>query len=481
MNKIYSRKILICLLITLYCLNTKAQDQIIRENGHFAANLDFIPSSGIYKQRNNRLNIPFFTPYFPQEFTDNDITVKDMVNGAILSMDWWTLFGEPVENYNFQWTSSGRYYISEYGGRLNITITRNMVAKYPDLLMRFDALKPLDVKFVINWKHNSEAYKKSLKYGFSTINGNESVSTNVTTGLLFEPSGKEPFSVPRIRKGKGLEFIDKKISRGESFNINEENKKIWLDEFNKAERIVIDKFYVTDIKWPVSEMKAIAELYEKYENGELEPTPLQQINEEVKKNENLTAYNKNDFFGDAFISEVKNIEIFKNASTIGIKKSGRITYQEIRENVDYVRKFIDNTCPWYYVTFKNNEKFKNYLPSPRADYKPKHKIINDEGQLQTVGGYSQFDLGDVLENKKTAIYIYLEEYKRISDRGLSWVLYNDKIGGFSSFDEAEARINRSLGGNGDPIGVGKYKRLTIDENLNVLENTTVFKVMFEVK
>lgn len=457
---------------------------IIRNESHFVANLDFTPSASVYKQRKNRIVNASHNQGFPNEYSEKNITVKGMVEAAVLTMDWWTLFGEPVENYNFQWTSTRKYHISEYGGRLNMTVTRDMVSKYPDLLMRFDAIKPLDIKFKIYWKHNEEAYKKNLHYLFSSGNLNQSVTTNVNTGLLFEPSGKEPLSVPGIRQGKGLQFIDQKFDSYQHYDLNEEQKKSWIVEFNKTNKIIIDQFFVSDIKWPVGEMKAIAELYEQYENGEKKPSPMEIVNEEVRKNQNLTAYNNNDFWGDAFISDSKKLEIFKNANTIGIKKFGRITYQEDRKNVEYVRKFIDNACPWYYVTFINNEKFKNYSPISNSKYKTSTKIINDEGQLQSIGGYTQFDSWDVLENRKTALYIYLEEYKKISNQGLSWVFYNDKRGGFNSFDEASDRIRRNLG-QGHPdnmnIGVGKYKRLTIDENLNVLEDKTVFMILFEIK
>lgn len=305
---------------------------VIRNESHFFANLDFTPSAGLYKQRKNRIINASHNQGFPNEYTEKDITVKGMVEAAVLTMDWWTLFGEPVENYNFQWTSTKKYHISEYGGRLNTTVTRDMLSKYPDLLMRFDALKPLDIKFRIYWKHSDEAYKKNLHYTFSSSNRNQSVCTNINTGLLFEPSGKEPLSVPGIRQGKGLEFIDQKFDSYQHYDLNEAEKKSWIAEYNKSNSIIIEQFFVTKIQWPVAEMKTIAELYEQYENGEKKPSPIEIVNEELRKNQNLTAYNNNDFWGDAYEDDnIKKLEIFYDQnSMVGIKTNDKITYQRAR-------------------------------------------------------------------------------------------------------------------------------------------------------
>lgn len=297
-------KLLVIISLTLLHFEINAQNNIVIKNeGHFVANLDFIPNSEVYTARNNKISNPYFNPFFPQEFTDKNITVKNMVKGATLNMDWWILFGEPVENYNFQWTSSGKYHISEYSGNLNVTITREMVAKYPDLLMRFDAIKPLDVKFSIYWKLSNDAYKNGLHYTFSSSNINHSVLTNIRTGLLFELSGRNPLSVPSIRQEKGMQFIEKKFAQNQHYDLNDNEKKSWISEFKKTDRIFIDKYFVSEIKWPVAEMKAIAELFLKYEKGEKIPSPIEIVNDELSKIHGLTAYNNNDFWGNSYEEE----------------------------------------------------------------------------------------------------------------------------------------------------------------------------------
>lgn len=386
--KVTNTFILAC--IALLYMELKAQNNTItRTEGHFVANLDFTPNSGVYNQRKNRISNPFFTPFFPQEFTANNITVKDMVKGAVLFMDWWTLFGEPVENYNFQWTSTGQYYISEYGGRLSTTVTRDRVAKYPDLLMRFDALKPLDIKFIIYWKHNNEAYKNRLHYTFSSSNINHSVSTSIATGLLFEPSGREPLSVPGIRQGKGLEFIDKKFDNYQHYSLNEEQKKSWLNEMNKANSITIDKYYVTEIRWPVEEMKAIAELYEAYEKGEKKPSPVEEVQAALSQIQGTQPYTRNDFWGE----------------TDEVKKDTLI-YTRVNEKMGIVNGYGKTIVPASYKEISQNKQ-RNLF------------IAHTEGkryQRPNERAYVQFPLhSDIYSAKGKLLLTYSNAYAQFVD------------------------------------------------------------------
>ncbi len=457
---------------------------IIRNESHFVANLDFTPSASVYKQRKNRIVNASHNQGFPNEYSEKNITVKGMVEAAVLTMDWWTLFGEPVENYNFQWTSTRKYHISEYGGRLNMTVTRDMVSKYPDLLMRFDAIKPLDIKFKIYWKHNEEAYKKNLHYLFSSGNLNQSVTTNVNTGLLFEPSGKEPLSVPGIRQGKGLQFIDQKFDSYQHYDLNEEQKKSWIVEFNKTNKIIIDQFFVSDIKWPVGEMKAIAELYEQYENGEKKPSPMEIVNEEVRKNQNLAAYNNNDFWGDAYEDEFKPFEIKNDISG---KSQNVISDNKITYSVDPSQYQLNY--------FSTSKRYITKWDTRKNTY----QIINSKGVVQSIDGYNIFE-----KIQGNEIYIYQRDYRRvrllaklsgISGPGTSidYESMNQAIDALNSWDDNYTRkekenikagreiyrLSTYLSSRNSPYGVGSFKKYLLNENLKIVNSSIVFQYFDE--
>ena len=489
--------ILTLVLAALLHFDINAQNSTLtRTEGHFVANLDFIPNSGVYNQRKNRVNPPFFTPYFPQDFTENNITVKEMVKGAVLSMDWWTLFGEPVENYNFQWTSTGKYHISEYGGRLNMTVTRDMVSKYPDLLMRFDALKPLDIKFKIYWKHSNEAYKDRLHYTFSSSNRNQSVTTNVTTGLLFEPSGKNPLSVPGIRQEKGLEFIDKMFDNYKHYDLNDEVKKTWLAEFNKANNIVIDAYYVTEIRWPVGEMKAIAELYDKYEKGEVDPTPIQLIENDLKKSQSLATYNREDFWSDAYENDIKSLEIFLDNQKfiIGIKTNNKITYQ--RKRTGFITELIKIPQTKNYfldVSLDNSIPYTHRLI----------KIIDNQGRKIVVDEIPTIFDYRILEDGNLYLYKKLNSFTKVKFgqfRNLN--LYTNSSGKLKSFLIEKGYLLEEFTTNRNQLektirdlffestntyekeankwwGVGEFMEYKLNQNLEVIGNRIVFFTYYQ--
>jgi len=326
----------VLIMLSCFCVYFPANSQgtIQRSEGRFLASLDFNPASGIYNGRKNRIQNSSNLPSFPDEYRESGIKVNGMVKAAVLTMEWWTLFGEPVENYNFQWTTSGRYQVYQEGGA-GYTVERNKLAKYPDLLLRFDAIKPLDVKFVIYWRFDFDTYKRihsSFSAGF-----NYNVTTNVEEGLLFEPSGKNPLSVPGIRKGKGENFIDKKFNTHQHYEIYADAKKSWLQEFNQAKNITIDQFYVTSARWPVKEMLTIATLFEQYEKGEKKPSPMEEVQAALVQVRETQPYARNDFWGET--DQVKKdtfMFVTVNGKT-GIKNGyGKYivptTYKEISQN-----------------------------------------------------------------------------------------------------------------------------------------------------
>ncbi len=298
-------------LLILLSGNLKSQGVMAKVSGHHIAALDFLNT---YTSTKNRISNPNptacgLTNTADSWYKENNISVKGLLSGAVLVTDWWLLFNEPTENYNFQWKSSGKYqieYFNKDGKQVYTTISKDMLSKYPDLLKRFNALKPLDVKFQINWRigghtdDDKDKFKKSYKImgdiGSAMPHVKSDFNTKINNGLLFEASGVEPLSVPGIRPGKGKDFF------GLAPSYNDQKFKEILAYWNISKGHVINNFVVTQMRWPVAEMKSIAEKLEAYEKG-TEPSPKDQI----KKADSIPLTNKtkgiDPFWEDAIVEE----------------------------------------------------------------------------------------------------------------------------------------------------------------------------------
>lgn len=478
----FVRYILFMLSCCCAYFQVNSQGTVQRSEGHFLASLDFNPASGIYNGRKNRIQNSSNLPSFPDEYRESGIKVSGMVKAAVLTMDWWTLFGEPVENYNFQWTTSGKYYVYQEGGA-GYTVERNKLVKYPDLLLRFDAVKPLDIKFVIYWRFDFDTYKR-IHYSFYSANKPHSVTTKVEEGLLFEPSGKNPLSVPAIRKGKGENFIDKKFDAHQHYEIYAEAKKSWLQEFNQAKNIIIDQFHITSARWPVKEMLTIATLFEQYEKGEKKPSPMEIVNEELNKNQGLTAYNNNDFWRDAYEEEFSSFEI-KNS--LDGKSQNVVSNNKIIYSVDPLQYSLSVLSIDKRYILKWDKK-KNIF-----------QIINSKGVVQSIDGRTFFH-----EVRNDGIYVYLNDYKRVrvlaklsgiagpeysedyESLNLATKALNNWNDGYTRKEMANKKAGRTiyklstyLQNRDSPYGVGSFKKYVITENLKIVSSSIVYRYFEE--
>jgi len=90
-------------------------------------------------------------------YTDKSGLLQDFT----LGLEWWTLLGEPIEIYSILWNSTNSYKIEVSGEEK--TITKNMVSKYPDLLKRFNSLRPY--KLDLENYGNANGKTSSVKRG----------------------------------------------------------------------------------------------------------------------------------------------------------------------------------------------------------------------------------------------------------------------------------------------------------------------------
>ncbi len=69
----------------------------------------------------------------------------EFIQGITLEVQWWELLGEPVNYYKLKWNRGMNF-------QLPSGTTRDDLSKYPDLLRRFDAMKPLSFEFEIDFE-----------------------------------------------------------------------------------------------------------------------------------------------------------------------------------------------------------------------------------------------------------------------------------------------------------------------------------------
>lgn len=450
--------------------------KIYRKNGHFTTILAF---------KSIMRNIPY-AGIFPYSVETDDITIQWGVDGTLL-IDWWTLF-EPTEYYEFQWIAGqDEYHIEERNmGRV---IKRNTLEKYPDLLKRFDAIKPLDIQFEIHWKLPSEFYEKKLG-GFYALNYGDYLVTTIKDQLLIERSGLRPFSVPGIRQGNGTNFIENNLSTGRA--IDNSLKEVLIKEFNKSDHITIENYKITSIKWPVHEMKAIADLYDQYEKGEKEPTPLEQVEEALAQSEKLSAYNGEGFWGEAYEEGRINLTIEQDPEGRHVvKNNGKVTYTTSSNRyqlVEYKSSSFDPSSKYLILRNQDGEEYSRQRQRYKNDvfFRYDFHLVDYNGNIQAFDGKTLFSYAketkdtfeleyfkDVCTNKTYMYYASPEFYygryvKLDGTRGKAEELLN-----FAKAKEADIQANLK----NDLFGACEFEVITVDKKtLKVIKRETKYDI-----
>ena len=269
-------------------------------------------------------------------YTEGNDNMRGMIGDAVLFLEWWTLGYSPAERYKFDWVSSG--YFELYNTSENplapiIRINRSDLAKYPNLLKRFDNITPIDIQFEFTFRtadlpdQEYDSFRKRYK--------------------IFESLGSAGYSVSFTRKLDG-DFILYKASRKKQDWINpgpipggwdtflnvpanlEDKKSRLIELFKMGRSLVFSNFKISRIKWNMSDFKYIAKKYADYESGKDKPTAFDEVEKGVKENK----------AGDEFWDETDLVdsetEAFRDQKTgkYGIKtKKGKIVQEPIFDNI----------------------------------------------------------------------------------------------------------------------------------------------------
>ncbi len=477
------------LIFSLFSLSQLvAQGTMHKQNGHFTAHLDFL---GNYPVQNSAGHIKGSSLDYGNGFTNTDqkkynekgVTVYGLVKSAVLKVDWWALFGEPTELYQFEWISSGYYDISfnSKGKLVTTKINKTDLAKYPDLLKRFNNLAPSEMAFEIKWKMGKpteadikkleEKYTLDANYysglGNNNLNINRLYKTDIkSSSLLFEPTGETPFATPTIRSRKDF------LGISQEDHTDTDIKRI-LSWWNFCQTHTIDGFKIVKQDWPIDEMKAIAEKYLAYENGEEEPTPKEQIAKAEEKNKNTQAYAKDDFWGDA-VEEESNAEVFNESNEVGIKRKNKI-----------IRKYDASKFEIYATENKKIFKLVNKCLYDNSIHIMLVSFLNDRGELIKINDKLEFY--DTPESRgESAIFSKISESDVI--RELLYVhSFNRNFP--SKIKSTYAEVNNAILNYDNSGGVSssryffqimELEKLYVDFNtMRIIKKETVFRPFYK--
>lgn len=254
-----------------------------------------------------------------------------------LHIQWWTLLGEPVEYYDFRWESTGAYRI---GGR---TIQRSQLKPYPDLLRRFDALRPTTIELAIHGRADGGRgeSRRGVPPSFNGYKGNHA-GYRKRQGQAYDlyhlyadfeyriPDRKLLYTRAGVT-GKGIipgsphwnRFLDWSGEKGYQTGdpkdavLTERNK----DFFRRAQEISLDAELVI-LEWPVREFQSIAEKFDRYESGEESPPPMDQVAAARESVEKLEPYERDDYWSVIPEPHQRELEPFEAPGVYGAVREG---------------------------------------------------------------------------------------------------------------------------------------------------------------
>lgn len=208
-----------------------------------------------------------------------------VIGSLFITVDWWTLFGEPVENYIVEWTASGRFQVKDSTGAI-VTVTREEVERYPDLKLRFAQLKPKALDFTVWYRLDysgilSAADRATLDKRYRDLRQSgdthyEAERLVKNSQFLIAGSGTTPLSAPGSHSWS--DFVSSYVTT--NYDVTRymaHQKPIIADILKRARSIEIMNVRVSRLEMPESEMRVIADKLRKYREGQADPTPLEQI------------------------------------------------------------------------------------------------------------------------------------------------------------------------------------------------------------
>ena len=227
----------------------------------------------------------------------------------------WNLIGELATNPVFYWELNKTSISSS-----SRVVHFSEISKYPDLVKRYQAIMPQYISIVLQLQlfpdGNLVTFKiKDTDLGYST---SRSISFPVAPGSPAKWS--DAMNVQKTRKL--YTDLDPNDERELRKLLNETTGVSLPDGYNLR----------MDVKWPDDAINEIAILYDKYEKGIKEPSPLEEVKKKTQETAALPKYTKPDFWGEPAAIPIK-VDLDKdlnNATTTEgvVKISGKASGPE---------------------------------------------------------------------------------------------------------------------------------------------------------
>lgn len=201
----------------------------------------------------------------------NDVNKSNgLVRQLEIEFEWWSLLGQPVEKYGLKWERGDVYRLD--GKELR----RSELEKYPDLLARYDALKPSEIEVAFGarlyayeefgggWEGDEDANA----FGENYYTGGDVSATKITDNFLITDSGRfmDDFLPSSPRDWQS--FIKWSSNYNDGTSVQDANIAT-QNTFKAAKRIRFNNLRINKITLPNASAKAILEEFERKEKKKL--------------------------------------------------------------------------------------------------------------------------------------------------------------------------------------------------------------------
>jgi len=211
------------------------------------------------------------------EFSISVLDRTGMVKEIHINIELWTLLGEPVEKYLFRWKRGSSVMASDYT-RLDETT----LAKYPDLLKRYQSLRPgtVELKYFVSTQLDPQYVSvKDLDVCGKKFINNMQVTKNASWGANEGASGYREINsrahfLITAEGATGDDIVPGSPTDWLSFiqwnDCSTKSNKTAFNTFKYANQMTFYGLEVTKLEVPAREIDAIAEAYNKREKKENE-------------------------------------------------------------------------------------------------------------------------------------------------------------------------------------------------------------------
>ena len=321
---------------------------------------------------------------------DNGVSGQDMIKSASLTIQWWTLLGQPVYHYKFKWNIKDEVSFWHKKTGNNVHLYLDDLQAYPKLQKRFKQLKPsnLEIKLYATLIHHhsggfasGESYRR---FGDITYYKNDSTEnwfrfiSNLTIKhipeLLITTSGKVGDNLTPASPKDFAEFFDGSVVENllYSDSKNSVNEKLALT-YKLADKIEFSFAKISKIELPIRELTAIYDALQKEKENTKETQSLDELleddlEEESNDFQNLDDLLEEDTYSDTntgdFLADYDETDQENTADNTNNDPFAGADSEDLLENsqneIKKVRKKIDShTCNGTWNAFQTGYADKN--------------------------------------------------------------------------------------------------------------------------